>query len=58
MAPEVRVLDPDHPPIPCVIWTRIREYLAGGKTGSITLHVTQGRVVDCALEERVRAGRE
>ncbi len=42
-------------PIPKAIWERLREFLAAGKTGSITLHVSQGTVVDAEFAERVRA---
>ncbi len=43
------------PPIPEAIWQRLREFVAAGKTGRITLHVSQGTVVDAEFAERVRA---
>jgi hypothetical protein len=43
-------------PIPIEIWERLLAFLRGGKTGTITLYVNQGRVCDSAFEERVRPG--
>jgi hypothetical protein len=48
---------PDRPPIPEPIWRKVLAFLAEGKTGQVTLYVAQGRVIDAALEERIRAAR-
>jgi hypothetical protein len=44
-------------PIPDDIWRRLREFLEAGKTGQVTLHVSEGHVLTAELTERVRVPR-
>ena len=45
-------------PIPDDIWRRLREFLEAGKTGQVTLHVSEGHVLMAEFTDRVRVCRE
>lgn len=40
-------------PLPAPLWRRLQDFLAGGKTGQLILHVHQGRVTRLELREVV-----
>jgi hypothetical protein len=42
------------PPIPGELWARMRAFLAGGHTGSLTLNVGAGAVTSLEIREHIR----
>ena len=42
------------PLIPEHIWRRLLEFLQGGKTGQISLNVSEGRVLSCDIREHLK----
>lgn len=48
----------ERPPIPPDLWERMLDYLAAGKTGQLTFHAKDGRILALDLTESVRRRRE